>query len=777
MIKPKMRGSLTRTAVTSCLLTVPLSAGTIARWDMVPTGGSGLSPVTLDLANAVGQGTKTGNPSYAASEDHLLCLNSIGDTFATSSTVPPSSMFRPGFDGGTASYDAASLVDKDGSLLFPQDVFGNEFALADWTVEVCFRSNGDQSGGGSQQILIQNEAALSWGLVINENVPGGLRLNTFNGANHTPIDLEGKNYADGQWHYAVISYNAATKVMKLRVRGEDGTVSSTQRTLVLDPYNGPAGNLLIGRNSFAKSGDHRTFVGLIDEIRISDTTVPDDELMGNLAGTPSSDDSKVIARWSMEANGDGTANPRVIDSRTATGEGTRTGSFPGAASEDHLWMFGDLGVFPSQQAVPPTQMMSAGKSPGAAAFDASYFAYPTLQTGALFFAQDAHGHEFAFTRSFTYELFFRTAAPDTGEPSNQRGAGLMQLLLNSENDMKSALIVNENAPGGIRFAINDSRGTIPVCDLADRNYADGTWHYVEATYDASVGTKGVLRVVVRNEDGSIDAVSVDIAAVYPNFVSLSPAFNNLFVGRNQFSKDAPAPRNFNGLIDEVQITKGIVSANDRLGDLSNLEAVAPTVKLYPLPAEAGTVTGSGTFDAGSTVQITAAPLPGYVFGSWTGAFAGQPASFTTAPLSANQTAVANFVPNTADADSDGLTDYQEIVLYGTDSAAADSDGDGLSDSDEVEVIGSNPHRDDSALVNHLVSAAGGVGTSITRDTNTGEFYLNLNLTESTDLQNWSALPVTPSSVSVSGGDISVKLPAPPSPAMFWRFNPRQGSAP
>lgn len=760
-----------------CILMTPLSAETIARWDMTPTGNPGLSPATLDLATAAGQGKRVGNQAGAASQDHLLSLNSIGDTFATSSTVPPASLFRPGFGGGTASYDAASLAGADGSLLYPQDFFGNEFALDTWTAEICFRSNGDQSGGGVQQILLNNEAAFSWGMMINENTPGGLRLTAFNGADYTPVDLADRNYADGQWYYAAISYSAATKVMKLRVRSENGQISIAQRTLTLDPFKGSAGNLFIGRNTFSKNGDHRTFVGLIDEIRISDNIVPDDELMGNLSGTPAVDSPVVIARWSMEINGDGSGNPRVLDSRTATGEGNRTGNFPGLASEEHLWMFGDLSSFPNQLDVPPAGMMAAGKSAGTTSFDPSLFAYPSLKSGALFFPQDAHGQEFAFTRSFTFELFFKTVDPDTGLASDESGSGLMQLLLNSENDMKSALVVNENAPGGIRLAINDSRGTIPICDIADRNYADGTWHYVEASYDASAGRKGVLRIVVRNENGSMDVSSVDVGAVYPNFVSLAPAFNNLFVGRNQFPANAPDPRNFNGLIDEVQITRGLVKSSDRLGNLTGLEAVAPTVALYSLPADAGSAAGSGTFHAGATVQVTATPRPGYVFSGWTGDFAGQPATFTTSPLSANRTAVANFVPNTSDGDGDGLNDYQEIVLFGTNTTDSDTDDDGLSDGDEANVIGSDPRRDDSALVTHLGSAAGGVGTSIMRDPGTGDFYLKLDLTQSANLQTWSDLSVAPANVSVSGGNISVKLPNPPSPAAFWRFSPQEGTAP
>jgi len=52
-------------------------------------------------------------------------------------------------------------------------------------------------------------------------------------------------------------------------------------------------------------------------------------------------------------------------------------------------------------------------------------------------------------------------------------------------------------------------------------------------------------------------------------------------------------------------------------------------------------------------------------------------------------------PLLADTDSDGLTDYQEIVTYKTDPNRADMDGDGLSDRDEVITYGSNPLKSDT----------------------------------------------------------------------------------
>ncbi|MCB1130778.1 MAG: hypothetical protein KDN05_06580, partial [Verrucomicrobiae bacterium] len=531
------------------LCAAPLSAEVIAHWDMTPTGSS---PATLDLATSAGQGVATGSQPVPAAVDHLLSLNAIGDAFTTSGTVPPAGMFMPGFDGGSHSYDASAIAGVDGALLFPQDFYGNEFHLDSWTVEIFFRSNGDQSEGGSQQLIVNDEAEFEWGLLLNENAPGGIRLTAFNGAYFTPLDLDDRNYMNGQWHYAVASFSSATKVLKLRVLGEDGKVSTSTRVLELDPIHRGAHNLLIGRNTFSDGAAPRTFMGLIDEVRYSDELLPDSALMGDLSGEPSTGDSTVIARWTMDNFETGVADPIVFDSRTAVGEGKRTGGFAVPAAQDDLALFGDVNEFPTQADVPPAGMLAAGKSAGSLSFDSSLLAYPTAVNGVLCFPQDRYGAEFAFTGSFTASLFFKTVDPETGLPSDESASGLMQLLLNAEAQFNFGLIVNENTAGGVRFAMADGQGSFPVCDLSARNYADGQWHYVEATYDASQGRKGVMRVAILNEDGTIDVASTDVGAAHPGFTSLAPAFSNLFVGRNRFAANEDH-RNFNGLIDEVQI--------------------------------------------------------------------------------------------------------------------------------------------------------------------------------------------------------------------------------
>ena len=59
--------------------------------------------------------------------------------------------------------------------------------------------------------------------------------------------------------------------------------------------------------------------------------------------------------------------------------------------------------------------------------------------------------------------------------------------------------------------------------------------------------------------------------------------------------------------------------------------------------------------------------------------------------------VTQTAPSSLDTDSDGLTDYAESYLYGTDPENADTDGDGLSDFEEVSTYGTDPLAEDLTL--------------------------------------------------------------------------------
>ena len=166
-----------------------------------------------------------------------------------------------------------------------------------------------------------------------------------------------------------------------------------------------------------------------------------------------------------------------------------------------------------------------------------------------------------------------------------------------------------------------------------------------------------------------------------------------------------------------------------------------------LTAINGQVTGNASpYTPSTTASLTATPHPGYLFAVWTGDAAGSnnPLSIL---MNSDKAVAATFSPDTGDTDDDGLTNYEEIVIHGTnpampdtdgdgvkdskdafpldpaetldtdhdgtgDNTDPDDDGDGLSDVDEINIHGTNPKRadsdgdglsDPSELQNHLTN--------------------------------------------------------------------------
>jgi hypothetical protein len=255
-------------------------AGVLAYWRM-----EGQSNVVCtfngvtDSATASGQGTKTGGcAASGTTNDALITFNDNGNTVSISSTVPPINMFNAGFSGGVGSYNAEAILNKNGALFFPQDQYGDEFSSASWTFEMFIKANGNQSGNGIQSLLKNDENNINYGMTLNESVAGGLRLFIYNGSGFPSVDLTNRNYADGTWHYIVCFYDQPTKKLSIRVRSESDLVSSNSTTLSIDPVVGAAGNLFLGRDTFNTSNP-RTFRGLIDEVRISDSVIADGSLI------------------------------------------------------------------------------------------------------------------------------------------------------------------------------------------------------------------------------------------------------------------------------------------------------------------------------------------------------------------------------------------------------------------------------------------------------------------------------------------------------------------
>jgi hypothetical protein len=159
----------------------------------------------------------------------------------------------------------------------------------------------------------------------------------------------------------------------------------------------------------------------------------------------------------------------------------------------------------------------------------------------------------------------------------------------------------------------------------------------------------------------------------------------------------------------------------------------------------GTVANSpsGSFRPGSSVTLTATPLAGYAFTSWSG-----DSTSTSNPLSiemnSNKTVMANFGPDTGDTDGDGLTNYQEVMVFNTNPNLAETSspvaGLYLASQNLAErtagrndVINS-PNSYSLYTTSQIQNMA--VGDLVLTKNSDGSFTLSYDIEKSSDLQSW-----------------------------------------
>ena len=133
---------------------------------------------------------------------------------------------------------------------------------------------------------------------------------------------------------------------------------------------------------------------------------------------------------------------------------------------------------------------------------------------------------------------------------------------------------------------------------------------------------------------------------------------------------------FNGLIYSPRVTLGALAPSELLhnGEIP--------ISLVAGSAINGSISGLGEFEAGSQTTLIATPEPGYVFTGWTEDQTGTENPLTII-IERDLTIGATFGPDTKDFDDDGLTNYAELVVYGSNPNDNDTDNDGIPDGAEV----------------------------------------------------------------------------------------------
>jgi hypothetical protein len=216
-------------------------------------------------------------------------------------------MFINGNNGGTNAFDPSFISAVNGVVFFPAGPFSFDFQ-ASFSLEMFFRTYGDQSGNGPMELVCQGSDGgntFRYGVNVNQAGPGAVsfKINNFAIAPAGPsfedtnagiqsVVLTNANYADGNWHYLLAQYDSTGNKISLKVANVDGT--GTNATVTLPTGYGPLpsnfeGNLFVGRYRYpltdGANTDPRTFIGSIDEMQVSSGLItPGSGQLGFLPG-------------------------------------------------------------------------------------------------------------------------------------------------------------------------------------------------------------------------------------------------------------------------------------------------------------------------------------------------------------------------------------------------------------------------------------------------------------------------------------------------------------
>ena len=114
-------------------------------------------------------------------------------------------------------------------------------------------------------------------------------------------------------------------------------------------------------------------------------------------------------------------------------------------------------------------------------------------------------------------------------------------------------------------------------------------------------------------------------------------------------------------LDDLVISKFNSNATDSFGGIS------ATVSLTKSSVTNGSITAESSYAKNSKATVTATADTGYLFTAWTGANTGSTNPLTLT-MDDNKTIGATFSKDTRDTDSDGFSNYDELVTYSTNPA-------------------------------------------------------------------------------------------------------------
>ncbi|ARN56829.1 LamG-like jellyroll fold domain-containing protein [Sedimentisphaera salicampi] len=275
-----------------CVISSAAPAAYVHHWKMdawadgLYINGSTDTHGILDSADGAGQGTIAGNSGDPNPAHDPLYVwgdmenpDSGGGENAFSSDAAPSNL-RNGISS-SHSFNFNAVREVGGNMFYAADQYGNEYDSGSFTAELFFKQIGDTSG--TQTLLWAKEGHAASHLQLNTGASGdgGLEFWGYDGNGFVNLvltkDDRAAGFQDGMWHYAAARYDQVANEMSLLVYSEDGNAYFKDQTLTNDILiSGGTNNIMIGR----REAEVERFAGLIDEVRLSNETLSNPDLIG-----------------------------------------------------------------------------------------------------------------------------------------------------------------------------------------------------------------------------------------------------------------------------------------------------------------------------------------------------------------------------------------------------------------------------------------------------------------------------------------------------------------
>jgi phosphatidylinositol-3-phosphatase len=240
-----------------------------------------VGPSTI-VKQAYKSSTKYTHYSLLATIENIYGLGNLGRNDASASVM--SDVFS---DSSTGGYHYNLYFTASGSNYFDVASTSSQ-QLSKWSISAWFRTLSDFSsnaiiankGGSGSETSGEN---MNYGLLMTatKQLRAGFEEST--GVDHYVTSP--KAYNDGNWHYAVATYDGAT--LRLYV---DGTQVASAITSAI-PDMGGMQAFRVGANSLSANN---FFIGNIDEVRVYDRALTSSEVSTQTAGTSFSTSGQVV---------------------------------------------------------------------------------------------------------------------------------------------------------------------------------------------------------------------------------------------------------------------------------------------------------------------------------------------------------------------------------------------------------------------------------------------------------------------------------------------------